>query len=412
MQTVLREVEGALVPVRVRDPADIWYGSRTTSFFYQVLDHDPVTGRDSLHGYLDGVASSSSAWQTFNLVKGSASVDVRDLAHPQAGQMGFGEVDWFNQRLRIFRHIDGIHALGEGAPLGTFLTLESPHDFTATSHMIHLGLHEKTGVLDQDAFQGAFVADDSMPILQWVKYVIESAGESCDIDMGVTDTLAGPRAWTGGEDTPSKLTICNDLLDVIGYEHLVTDGWGRFLIRPYVPPAQRPVIYDVIGLPRELLDGPNSIYESALTWDRDFYQIPNVVVAWGQSRPAGDDEGTDAGPLFAVAMNMDPASPFSIPSRHGRTLVQTLTGVEVPDGTEDEQLAALGDRAQRTLIGVSSPPSVIQLKCLWMPIMIGDVVRFANTPAGIDGRFVVTSVDDEHSFDGRMALNLQEVVSI
>jgi len=409
MHVTPRLVEGRLVPVRVRDPIDILYGTRTTSFIYQVLDHDPDTGIDDLAGYLDGVIGSNSSWQTYETVKGSANLTVRDLKHPKQGWMGLRDVDWFTQRIRPLRHIEGIHAPMDGEPLGTFFTLEAPESHSGTGTVVTVGLHEKSGILDQDGFPGVYVADTAIPILQQVAKIIASSGETCDIDMSVTDRLANPKTFTGADgDIPTKLDICNQLLDVINYSPLTTDGWGRFILAPYMSPADRPVMYDVLGVPRELLDGPRSIYEPEWTMDRDYYRIPNVVVAWGQPSEGGEE---DSEPLWAAAINDDPNSQFSTVKRK-RTIVNDLTGVDVPAGSIDAQLAFLGSRAMRSLIQYSSPQATVVLKCLWMPIQIGDVVRFANSPSRVAGWFVVTSVDDDHSFDGRMELSLQEVLTI
>jgi hypothetical protein len=197
----------------------------------------------------------------------------------------------------------------------------------------------------------------------------------------------------------------------MNYSSLWVDGVGNYRATPYVVPAARPIGYELLnGVDRELVDGETSIYAEAWSRDRDLFKVPNRVVTVQSG--SGDDE-----PLTGLAENTttdvnDPTYPFSYAARGNRWLVRVVDGVEVPDGTIPQQEAYLDARARASLIASSSVQAAVQLKHLPIPVRVGDVVRFANAPAGIDKRHVLTSIDLEAHPAGLMSSTLQEVVDL
>lgn len=389
-----------IIPIRVRDTGDILYGSRETSYRYEVLTHRK-DGVDDLAGFLDGVKPDTSLQWSWNAaVKGSGTLVVQDLADATAGMMTIAEVDTLNQRIRPVLVIDGL----PDQPLGIFIFTAAPGEWTGTGRTYKLEMHDKASVLDQDLVDQTFTADDSQPIIMWVREVIQSAGETISIDAAQTARLASPRVWDVGT---SKLTIVNDLLDAIGYNSLQVDGQGNFLATRYVKPAARSIKYDVpelSDLDRELVFGDHAIYTPEWTWDRDQYKVPNKVVAVANS-------GGDTEPVIGVATNTDPDSPYSYQAR-GRWITKVLTGVDVPDGTVGTQTVYLANKASQSLIASSSPQASTQVKHLPIPIRVGDVLRFENTPAGIDARHVVTAMQLQLTATGLMSSTLQEVIDL
>jgi len=113
-----------------------------------------------------------------------------------------------------------------------------------------------------------------------------------------------------------------------------------------------------------------------------------------------------------VYTNTDPDSPFSYPSRGNRWKPETLENVETPEGTDTEVIAFLESVARRSLIAYSSVQATVEVSCLPIPVRVGDVIRFANVPAGIDNRHVVTSIELNANPLGLMALKLQALVSL
>jgi hypothetical protein len=134
------------------------------------------------------------------------------------------------------------------------------------------------------------------------------------------------------------------------------------------------------------------------------YEIPNRVIASATSDP-------DTAPLIGEATNTDPNSPFSYPSMGNRWITKTLDPSELPDGDTATQQAFLDSQAQQSLNTSSSPQASRQVKHLPVPINIGDVLRFRNTPAGVDSLHVVTSLQLDCTPTGMMQSTLQEVIS-
>lgn len=396
-----------VLPVRDLTTLDVLYGSRETSFRYELLEHG-ADGRDRLAGVLDGVAKGSLRWQSNARVKKSGSLQVLDLSVAKAGMVRLGDVDHVTVRVRPVMVIEGLPEI----PLGSYLLSAAPEKWADTHREFPLELLDRSTVLDQDLTEGTFTAPTGVPVLAIVQTLISSAGEHIDVDLSEELALSSPLVWEAG--TP-KLTIVNDLLSSIGYNSLWVDGLGRFQATAYERPAVRSVRYSMLNdatgaaIVRELSDGDRSIYSPDWSRDRDFFDVPNKVIAVAE----GDG---DEPPLSGIATNEDPTSPFSYPAR-GRWIAHTLDGVDVPDySTEVDPAAAtvafLEGKARQSLIGKSAVQAAVSVKCLPIPVELTDVVMFASVPAGIDARHTVSSVSWELSFDGLTSLELREVIDL
>lgn len=403
------ELPSGVVPVRDLSTREILYGARSTSHRFELLAHDPTSGVDSLIGYLDGVLPDASlSWSSAARVKKSGSLSVLDVLVAEQGLVRAADVDLVATRIRPVMLVEGLPEI----PLGVYVITAAPESWSNTGRTYSLELHDKSTVLDQDAIEVTFTASDSVPVLQIVQDVIESAGERIDVDASVSLTLTQPRVWEAGT---SKLTIVNDLLETLNYQALWVDGVGNFRATPVVRPAQRSIRYTVLNddtgqaLVRELTDGDESIYQPEWERDRDTYDVPNKVIAVA----AGSGE---AAPLSGTVTNEDPDSEFSYPKR-GRWIVRILEGVEVPDfsGAPDPSAATvafLQEKALQTLVTASAVQASVSVSCLPIPVELLDAVRFASTPAGIEARHTVRSVGLDLRFDGLMSLELQEVIDL
>ncbi|WP_344753049.1 hypothetical protein [Leifsonella bigeumensis] len=387
-----------VVQVRSLTTDEILYGDRETSYRWEVLTHSD--GTDHLAGYLDGVIKQSAKFgQSLYAptVKGNGHLRVADLAVAQPGFMTLREVTLTSARLRPVLVIEGLPEI----PLGVFLFAAAPEDWSGSGKVVSLELLDRATVLDQDQVDASYTVDTSTGILAAVSAVISSAGESITIDAEVTTALSSSMVWPAGT---TKLQIVNDLLDALGYDSLRVDGVGQFQANPYVLPANRSLTYELLNLPRELVDGETSIYSEEWSRDVDMFSVPNKVIAV----QAGSG---DAPALVGEYTNTDSNSPFSYPSR-GRWITRTLDNVDTPDGTDAEVIAFLESKAQQSLIAASAVQAAVTVRCLPIPVRVGDVLRFANTPAGIDARHVVTRIELEANSLGLMRLELQEVVSL
>ena len=388
-----------VVPVRSLTTNEILYGSRTTSYRWEILTHG-ADGVDTLIGYLDGVVegSASLSSQLYAAVKSRGNLKVADLEKAKPGRMRVRDLTLTSVRLRPVLVIEGLPEI----PLGVFLVTQAPEDWSGTGRILSLELHDRATVLDQDELDTTYTVDAVTGILAAVSAVVSGAGEQITVDADVTAVLSSAMVKDVGT---TKLQVVNALLHALNYDSLWVDGTGSFRATPNVLPADRSETYELLNVPRELVDGEKSIYGRAWTRDRDIFNIPNKVTA-EQSGSGG------VAALTGTYTNTDPDSPFSYPSRGNRWITKTLKGVETPAGTDQEVIAFLEAVARRSLIASSAVQATIVVKSLPIPVRVGDVVRFANVPAGIDARHVITSIQLEAHPLGLMALKLQELVSL
>lgn len=288
-------------------------------------------------------------------------------------------------------------------PWGTFLLEKSSEEWEDTGRVWKLSMLDRTTVPSQDVVDQSYAVAAGTNILQEVRAILATSGEYMAVDQSVDLATRSGMVWEAGT---SKLKIINDLLDAAGYNSLWMDGWGNFQATPRVLPADRSIEYELLtGVSRELVDGSKSIYSSDWTRERDSFGVPNKVIAI-QSAGGEDDEA-----LVGQWTNEDPASPYSYPSR-GRWVPWVLDSVDCPEGTEAEILAFLQARARATLVQMSAVQAEVKVEHLPIPVRVGDVLRFANTRAGIDARHVITRLDLETSPTGLMKSTLQEVISL
>ena len=137
-------------------------------------------------------------------------------------------------------------------------------------------------------------------------------------------------------------------------------GAGQFRVTKYRAPQDRGTVYDLLA---PFSRGPRSLMAPDWTRERDVYTVPNryVVVSQGD----GDAEG-----LVATAVNTDPGSPFSYPSR-GRWVTQ------VEEGVEATSMASLQAYADRKLLAAGGVSSKMEVHHAYLPdLLINSTVRF------------------------------------
>jgi hypothetical protein len=381
---------------------EVLYGDRVTSYRWEVLQH--AAGVDTLAGYLDGVVEPSAHldWSLYEAVKGSGGLKVKDLAAAKSGLIRIGDVALTSARIRPVLLVEGLPEI----PLGVYLFTAAPEEWSGAGRVYGLELLDRNTVLDQDLVEETYVVDAGTRILDAVVDVIVSAGETIVVDDN-TATLATAAVWPAGT---SKLQIVNDLLATLNYSSLWVDGVGNYRATPYVVPASRGTDYELLNLKRELVDGEASIYSDTWLRDRDLFKVPNKVIT--VQAGTGDTE-----PRTGLATNTTtdvnaPTYPFSYAARGNRWLTKFIDGLEVPDGTAGEIDDYLDAKARASLIASSSVQAAVDVKHLPIPIRVGDVLRFANTPAGVDARHVLTSCSLEAHPLGLMSSKLQEVIDL
>lgn len=360
----------------VPDPRELTEAEQLATHRVSAVRLDILTATEADAGTLTGVTGGKVTYTSAKSVHGS--MDLRVVDNGQT-------IDWLTARLRPVYTIEGV---GD-TTLGVFLAGEAPEDWGGTGRVWTVKLLDKCTILDQDKVATTYTVDAGAVVTDEVVTLIESTGETNIAVTPSAATLVNPLAWPAGT---TKLQIINDLLSVINYFSLFTNGDGQFRAEPYVKPASRPIVW-------EFLDGDAAIFLPTLAKDVDLFAIPNTVIA----STTGD--GTTAA-LSSTAINADASSPYSTVSR-GRTIAYSETGIEA-----DSQ-ATLDAYAERRLIELTTPTASIEVAHAFVPaISFNRAVRFRREPMGIDGRHVVSKTEISLDPTALAKSTLTEVVDL
>lgn len=372
----------------VAPSTDPLLGARVTSYRFDMLDTE-----ENLIGTLSSAELGGSlSWDAYASIKGGGSIQVTDV-----GQ----QIDWLNVRIRptaiLQRAGGGTDPVNTEVPLGVFLCTAPVEGWTATGRSWNVELLDKNSILDTDIVTDSngdpvtYVAPIGANVIDVVKSIIADAGESSPAILTGDKVLSASMTWPV---ETTRLRIINDLLDAAGYASLWVDGAGQYQARPWITPALRIRVYDLLA---PFSKGETSLMDPDWTRDRDFYGIPNRYVVVG----VGDDT-TEA--LTAVATNVDPNSPFSYPSRGNRWITSTEVGVEAVDQE------ALDLIAYRRLLAADSVSTSISVKHAFLPeLLVNSTVMFTNPDAELS--IVCSVLKTEIPFDptGLCTSQLQEV---
>jgi hypothetical protein len=362
--------------VRSSSAAALVSGHRYTAFRYDLLGRmeDDSGGiiHEALIGRLDGVQGGSVNWKLTSAIKGGGTIDLLDLSQ---------DIDWLNARIRPMVTVESATGLERiEVACGVFIPAAPKESWSSTGCSWSVELLDKNCLLDQDIVtDGAGNAITySLPaganVVDAVKQLIAGVNETTPAIDPYPKVLSSPLTWEMGT---SRLQIINNLLSAADFDSLWVDGWGQYRTAPYVEPSDRTPIYlgiDPFG------DGPTAARSPDWMIDRDIYAVPNRMIAVGQGD--GDVEA-----IVAVVTNEDPFSPFSYQSR-GRWITTVDTGVEAVDQ------AALLAYARRRMTMLSTTAERIEVQHMYLPeLLVGSVVRFADSASGMDKTFVIRETD-------------------
>ncbi|MFA5898146.1 MAG: hypothetical protein WC829_03420 [Hyphomicrobium sp.] len=345
-------------------------GARKPRWQYFLLDRF-----DNRLGPLDGVTGGTVEVVAQSRLGGSGDLNIDDR-----GQ----NIDWLKQRVQIV-YDPGVPGV-EAWPIATMLFTTPKMRQLEDRKEYAVDLLTKLQIVDQTGFDTEYSLEVGEPIIPAVVAIIQSVGETriAATDLGAVTTV--PLRWEAGV---SKLTIINELLQAANYWSLWCDGSGQFRVQPYVAPTARPVV-------RVFEAGQASIHEPGWTLEQDHSAVPNKYVV----RRDGDDE-TPA--IVGVAVNMDPASMYSIPARDGLIV---MAEVEVVSDIESQQAA--DDLAQRRLLDAMSPVAKLEVTHAIVPLNPNDRVKFI--PRGYECDATVQRMKYDLAFDGQCDADWREVM--
>lgn len=345
-----------------------WWGPRAPRWSYMLLNR-----HDEELGLLDGVSDASVKIVAQSRLGGSAEMVIDDL--------GQG-IDWLSDRVRI-TYDPGIPG-AEPWPVGTFMFSSPVEQYTPFGLRYAVTLTPKTSVIDSATVPAGFSIPAGTPTVEAIVGLIESTGET---RIAATESDSVTRSLMVWPEGATKLTVINDLLTSINYWALWCDGSGQFRVEPYVAPGDRPVVFDFAS-------GARSITRPEYEREFDQATVPNVFRVYAE----GDE---DMPPIVGEAVNEDPASPYSIPSR-GFEVGPPPERVEVTTQAEADALA------QRRLLDGMSPVSRLTAEHALVPLEPNDLVRF--TPSRGASRLVtVQAMSFDCTFDAHVSAEWREV---
>ena len=289
---------------------------------------------------LDGVTGGNITLSNSTRLRASGSLNLTQACGP---------IDWMTQRVRI-DYTTNDQTWG----LGVFLLSAPTRSYSEAGSTWSVDLSSPLAVPDADCVDSTLT----------VKAGSNLVGTAADIlyETGLERLSVTPSSAVAASDMiydpgKSKLTIVNELLSAAGYWSAHPDGEGLVHLDPYVRPAARGVAYD-------FREGARAIHLPEWERDLDVAAVPNKVVFVSQG-------SADKAALVGVAVNDNPSSPYSYPSR-GRWIVETRTGVEAVDQE------SIDSQARRRLIDMSTPSASVTIQHMPVPIQPNQVVGFTS----------------------------------
>lgn len=341
---------------------------------------DLLGADDRVKGRLYGVTGGGVDHNVHRAVHGTGSLTIREATPPE-GWVGMGDVDLASDRVRIWWQVAG----AEPWPLITALLDKATRRVAPGGAVWDVDLLDKMTILDQwllPAYsipQGSYVTDSAASM-------ITGAGEPALAVTESDERLSAGLAWDAGT---SRLRVINDLLDAAAYRGVATDGYGTYVLTPYVRPQDRPPSW-------AFTEGRYAIHSATWAREQDTHAVKNAVRLTSQA--SGDEH-----PMESVALNENPDSPYSIPSRD-REITYYEGGVEA---TSQNALDAI---AERKLIELSSPTATLTITHAPLPLRVNDVVTF--TSQGHEAVGVITATTLALSPLAQQASTIREVVAL
>lgn len=296
---------------------------------------------------LDGVTGGNITLSNSTRLRASGSLNLTEAC---------GDVDWMTQRVRIDYKANGV-----SWGLGVFLLSAPTRSYSEMGSTWSVDLSSPLAVPDADCVDSTFTVKAGSNLVEVASDILYETGLERLSVTPSTGVAASDMIYDPGK---SKLTIVNELLSAAGYWSAHPDGEGQIHLDPYMRPAARAIAYD-------FREGATAIHLPEWEREQDAAAVPNKVVFVSQG-------SADKAALVGVAVNDDPSSPYSYPSR-GRWIVETRTGVEAAD---QESITA---QARRRLIDVSTPAAAITLQHMPVPIMPNQVVGFTSQGQAVKG---------------------------
>lgn len=187
--------------------------------------------------------------------------------------------------------------------LGTFVPSWSDRTADGEASRVTVTLSGRLSELAGDYFDHPVTFAAGTPTVSAAASIAAEAGFEVVAEPS-SHVLASSRSYGAGDEDQSKLSVINDLLALAGFSSAETDPMGRVVLKRYTEPSRRPVALS-------FSEGPRSRMLREVVDSRDSSGVPNVVHAV---------YSTPESTVVGVAVDEDPASPFSLQSRGFRVV--------------------------------------------------------------------------------------------
>lgn len=272
-------------------------------------------------------------------------------------------------------------------PLGVFLLTTAPRKAKSTGVFREIEAFDLGQILQEDAFEERYTVPAGANYVDAVKAVLATSGFSTVNIVASNLTLPADRDWWPG--TP-KAKIVQDLLEAINYLALWFDGDGVPTSAPYVPPGDRPAVYDY-------RDDLSSVMLPEAEQSLDLWKVPNKwVLIYSEA---------DYTSLMATYTNSNPASPTSTVNRE-----RTIVDVRQVDAADQDTLDAL---AQRYAAEASQVYEQVPWGSANMPMHEHmDTYSLTYSRLGISDRYTETSWEMQLKAGATMRHTCRKAVSV
>lgn len=205
--------------------------------------------------------------------------------------------DYFKDRIQPVLIQDGVEK-----PLGVFMVMANPKTMSDLLDLTSIEGYDETMLLKQACFESRQYYASGTKFINIVESILTSHGIADIYKVDSSATLSNAVEIAIGE---SCLTVINQMLDAINYQHLWQDASGVFHIVPAVSPTEADFKYTDRH--------PNDFLIDTIEEETDIYNLPNVIIGvW--SSPDADN------PIVYKAVNDDPMSVISTVSRGYRVV--------------------------------------------------------------------------------------------
>ena len=292
----------------------------------------------------------------FREIYGTATLEIED-----------SNIDYVSDRVRLVYEVLLPNGEWHTFNLGTFLFNLPNRIKEGEMIRVHVDCFDKLIILQQDFFDQSYVVPAGSNIVEKVEEIIASTGEiKINIEPSA-ETLISDKVWQLGTD---KLTIVNDLLQMINYLPLWVDEYGYYRSIKYQAPEKRTVIW-------EFTDDKESLYLPDMMLEGNMLNIPNKIILITNQ--------LEEEPLIVIKTLEDIGKANSIYSytKRGRWIVR----MEV---VEASSLEILDSMAERMLIEGLQLIERIVYTHAWIPgIYPHGAVIFKNNKLNLNERYTL-----------------------